>query len=109
KLYRTMLNNGSLGKTQILTEKSVAEMKKVQTGDKIAGFKSSMGYGLGLAVVKEPTGVTAMLSSGSYGHGGAFGTQGWLDPKQDLFMILVIQRVGLGSSDAAKMAQKLAE
>jgi len=109
KLYQMMLNNGALGKTQILSEKSVAEMKKVHTGDKIAGFTPSMGYGLGWAVVKEPTGVTAMLSPGSYGHGGAFGTQGWLDPKQDLFMILLIQRVGLGNSDASKMRQALQE
>lgn len=109
KLYRMMLNRGTLGKTQILSEKSVAEMTKVHTGDKIAGFTPSMGYGLGWAVVKEPTGVTAMLSPGSYGHGGAFGTQGWLDPKRDLFMILLIQRVGLGNSDASKMREAMQE
>jgi CubicO group peptidase (beta-lactamase class C family) len=109
KLYRMMLNHGALGKTQILSAKSVVEMTKVHTGDKAAGFTPGMGYGLGWAVVKEPTGVTAMLSPGSYGHGGAFGTQGWLDPTHDLFMILLIQRVGLGNSDASKMRQVLQE
>ena len=34
---------------------------------------------------------------------------GWLDPKQDLFVILLIQRVGLGNSDASKMRQALQE
>lgn len=42
-----------------------------------------------------------MLSSGSYGHGGAFGTQGWIDPGQDLFIVLLIQRVGLANGDAS--------
>ena len=52
-----------------------------------------MSFGYGWAVVKEPKGVTAMLSPGSYGHGGAFGTQGWIDPKQDLFVVLLTNRV----------------
>ncbi len=28
-----------------------------------------------------------MLSPGSYGHGGAFGTQGWMDPAKDMIRI----------------------
>ena len=47
-----------------------------------------------------------MLSPGSFGHGGAFGTQAWIDPKQDLFMVLLIQRVGLPNSDASPMRKE---
>jgi CubicO group peptidase (beta-lactamase class C family) len=57
--------------------------------------------------VREPKGVTAMLSAGTYGHGGAFGTQGWIDPKQDLFIVLLIQRTGLSNADASPMREKL--
>ena len=63
----------------------------------------------GWAVVREPQGVTAMLSPGTFGHGGAFGTQGWIDPKQDLFAILLIQRTGIPNSDASPMRQALQE
>ncbi len=68
-----------------------------------------MGWGYGFGVVKEPTGATAMLSPGFFGHGGAFGTQAWIDPKQDLFVVLLIQRTGLGNSDASMMRQALQE
>lgn len=109
RLYQTLLNGGTLGKKQIIQEKTLAEMTKIQTGNLKAGFTPGMGFGYGFAVVNEPTGVTAMLSPGSYGHGGAFGTQGWLDPKQDLFVILLIQRVGLSNADASPMRQALQE
>ena len=39
--------------------------------------------GLGWQIVGTPTGITEMLSPGTYGHGGAFGTQGWIDPKKE--------------------------
>jgi len=109
RLYQMMLNNGRWNGTQVLSEKAVAEMTRLQTGDLKTGFVDGMGFGFGWAVVREPKGVTAMLSPGSYGHGGAFGTQGWIDPKHDLFVILLIQRTGLANSDASPMRQALQE
>ena len=109
ELYRMMLNKGELNGKRILSEKAVAEMTRTQTGDIATGFVPGMSFGYGWAVVKEPKGVTAMMSAGTYGHGGAFGTQGWIDPKQDLFVILLIQRTGLSNADASPMRQKLQE
>jgi CubicO group peptidase (beta-lactamase class C family) len=103
KLYQLMLNNGTLGKVRILSPESVATMTKVQTGDLKTGFSDGMGWGFGWGVVRKPQGVTEMLSPGSFGHGGAFGTQVWIDPTQDLFMILLIQRGNLPNSDESKM------
>ena len=94
---------------RIISEKSWAEMTRTQTGDIKTGFTEGMSYGFGWAVVKEPKGVTGMLSPGSYGHGGAFGTQGWMDPKQDLFLVLLIQRTGLQNGDASPMRQAFQE
>ena len=82
-------------------------MTKLQTGDLPCGFVPGMGFGFGWAVVREPQGVTSMLSPGSYGHGGAFGTQGWIDPKKNVFVILLIQRVGLANGDASEMRRDL--
>ena len=107
KLYQTMFGGGTFGKTRIVSADSVATMTKVQTGDLAAAFTPGMGFGLGWAVVRKPTGVTEMLSPGSYGHGGAFGTQAWIDPDKDLFVILLIQRSGLPNSDASPMRQAL--
>jgi CubicO group peptidase (beta-lactamase class C family) len=107
KVCQLMLNNGTLGKTRILSPEGVAAMTKVQTGDLKAGFTDGMGWGLGVGVVKTPTGVTEMLSPGAFGHGGAYGTQYWMDPKQDLFVILLIQRGDLPNSDASPMRKEL--
>ena len=107
KLYQTMLRRGTLGSTRILSEASVATMTSVQTGDLPGGFTPGMGFGYGWAVVRTPMAVTEMLSPGSYGHGSAFGTQAWLDPHRDLFIILLIQRVGLPNADASEMRREL--
>jgi CubicO group peptidase (beta-lactamase class C family) len=107
KLYRMMLNKGELAGKRILSEKAVAQMTRLQTGDLKTGFVDGMGFGYGWAVVREPKGVTGMLSAGSYGHGGAFGTQGWLDPTRDLFAVLLIQRTGLPNADASPMRKEL--
>jgi CubicO group peptidase (beta-lactamase class C family) len=108
KLYRMMLSGGELNGKRILSAKSVAEMTRTQNGLE-AGFVPGMSFGYGWAVVKEPKGATAMLSPGTYGHGGAFGTQAWVDPKQNRFVILLIQRTGLQNADASPMRQKLQE
>jgi CubicO group peptidase (beta-lactamase class C family) len=108
-LYRLMLNKGTLDGKHILSEKAVAEMTRTQSGDIKTGFVDGMSWGYGWAVVKEPTGVTEMLSPGTYGHGGAFGTQGWIDPKRDLFMVLLIQRAALANGDASPMRKTLQE
>ena len=101
KLYQVMLLRGAIGELRIVSEKSVAEMTRNQTGDLTAGFTSNVGMGFGWQVTRQPEGAHAMLSSGTYGHGGAFGTQGWIDPTRDLFIILLIQRVGLANGDAS--------
>ncbi len=106
KLYRMMLHRGQLDGKRILSEKAVAEMTKTQTGDIKTGFVDGMSFGYGWAVVKEPRGVTEMLSAGTYGHGGAFGTQGWIDPQRGVYYILLIQRTGLVNGDASPIRRE---
>ena len=107
KLYRALLHRGTVGSTKIISEPSLAEMTKVQTGELKTGFTDGMGFGFGFAVTRKPEGVHEMLSAGTFGHGGAFGTQGWIDPHQDLFVILLIQRVGLANADASDIRRDL--
>jgi CubicO group peptidase (beta-lactamase class C family) len=106
RLYQMMLHRGEYNGRRIVSESAVATMTTLQTGDLTTGFTPGMGFGFGWAVVREPQGVTAMLSPGTYGHGGAFGTQGWIDPHKDLFVILLIQRVGLPNADGSEMRRE---
>ena len=107
KLYQAMLLGGKLGDAKMLSPDSVKQMTALQTGDLQCGFTPGMGFGFGWAVIKEPQGVHGMLSKGTFGHGGAFGTQGWIDPQQDLFVILLIQRTGLPNADGSELRKEL--
>ena len=106
KLYRFMLNNGKVGDKQLLSEKSLKQMTTTQTGAIKTGFVDGMSWGFGWQVVAEPKGATETLSAGTYGHGGAFGTQGWIDPKKGAFYILMIQRTGIPNGDASEFRKE---
>ena len=109
KLYQMMLRHGVNSDDRVLSVTSVETMTDLQTADLACGFVPGMGFGYGWAVVKEPQGVTGMLSKGTYGHGGAFGTQAWIDPHRDLFVILLIQRTGLTNGDGSDFRKTLQE
>jgi CubicO group peptidase (beta-lactamase class C family) len=42
-----------------------------------------------------------MLSPGTYGHGGAWGTQAWIDPVKGVAYVLMVQRANFANSDAS--------
>lgn len=107
KLYTAMLHKGELNGKRIVSEKAWAEMTKTQTGDIKTGFVDGMSFGYGWAVVKEPKGVTEMLTAGTFGHGGAFGTQGWIDPTKGVFFVLLVQRTGNFGGDGSEMRKEL--
>jgi CubicO group peptidase (beta-lactamase class C family) len=60
-------------------------------------------------VVTEPLGELAGHSLGSYGHGGAFGTQGWIDPANSLISILLVQRGDGGAGSMTNIFLNMAE
>jgi CubicO group peptidase (beta-lactamase class C family) len=109
KLYSMMLNKGTLAGRRYLSEASVEKMTRNHTGELRAGFTDGIVMGLGWQVVGTPVGVTSMLSPGTYGHGGAFGTQGWLDPKKEMFFVLMVQRNGFPNGDASELRRSLQE
>jgi len=109
RFYQTILNGGELCGKRILSPNAVAEMLRVQTGEFTVGFTSGNAWGLGWCIVRQPQGVTQMLSPGTVGHGGAFGTQGWIDPRREMIFILLIQRAGLPNADESPMRKTFQE
>jgi CubicO group peptidase (beta-lactamase class C family) len=45
-------------------------------------------------VVKEASGTLSLLSPGTYGHGGRYGTFCFIDPQKDMIGIFMIHREG---------------
>lgn len=109
KLYQMVLNGGELDGKRYLKAETIKLMTQNHTGDLKASFTEGMGMGLGFHVVMNPTGVTSTLSPGTFGHGGAHGTQGWIDPVKKTIHILLIQRAGLANGNASPMRQAFHE
>jgi CubicO group peptidase (beta-lactamase class C family) len=97
--YQMTLNRGTYHGRRLLAQPSVEVMTALHTGDLPAGHLAGMGYGLAWAVVREPLGTLQLQSIGTYGHGGAFGTQGWVDPKKDLIGVFMIGISSGGGAD----------
>ena len=96
RFLQMLLNGGSLDGKRILGPKTVAYMTADHMGGVVvpgplylpgAGF----GFGLGFAVRKD-AGVSPFPGSvGEYNWGGAGGTYFWVDPKEDLFVVFMMQ------------------
>lgn len=84
--YQMMLSGGAAGGRRYLSKASIEVMTANHTG-KILGDED--GFGL-----------TWHVAHGKYGHGGAWGTQAWLDPARDMFGVFLIQRQGGGAEES---------
>lgn len=99
RFARMILRGGELDGKRYLRPESVGLMTSLQSGDLKTGFTAGCGWGLGWCVARAPQGASAVLSPGSFGHGGAFGTQAWVDPIQKRIYILMVQRADFLNSD----------
>lgn len=107
-----LLAGGTLDGKRYLSPAAMKLLTTVQTGDLPTGFfqsadqgsrGASYGWGIGTCILREPhPGVAAMLSAGTYGHGGAWGTQAWIDPVRGVAYILMLQRADIGNSDGSE-------
>lgn len=109
RFARMILNGGELDGIRYLTPESIAEMTRSHTGDLNAGFVPGSNYGLGWIRVAEPVGVTAPLSAGSFGHGGAYGTQAWIDPVKGRYTVMMVQRTNFNNGDASGTRRQFQE
>lgn len=99
RFLQMLLNGGEWKGRRLLSREAVAQMTRTQTGDLKTGFVDGMSFGFTCGVIRTPQGVTAMLSPGTFGHGGAYGTQGWADPAKGRIHVLMIQRAKLPNAD----------
>ena len=98
-----LLRGGELDGKRYLKPETIAAMTKIRTGELKYAFVPGTFYGLGCGVIREPGGVTAALSPGSFGHGGAYGTQAWIDPVKGRYSVMMVQRANWGSGDASTL------
>ena len=108
-LYQMMLNGGAYNGRRLISRAAVDVMTSLHTGSiDPAGHSPGKGYGLAWTVVKEPLGTLQFQSIGTFGHGGAFGTEGWIDPKKDLIGVFLIQRSSGGGNEESNAFKAMA-
>ena len=90
KFYQALLN----GDRRILSKASIQLMSSKQTGDLRAGHMPHTAFGLTWEVIDDPRGEVHLLSKGTFGHGGAFSTHGWVDPARKTVGVFLTQLTG---------------
>jgi CubicO group peptidase (beta-lactamase class C family) len=100
RFCRMMLGKGELDGVRILGRKTVEYMTMNHLGGDMASMGmprfsetsyAGIGFGLGFSVVIDPAKAEHMTSAGEYAWGGAASTGFWVDPKEELFAILMTQ------------------
>ncbi len=94
--YQMLANGGSFGGRRYLSKQTIEAMTKDYTPD-------HKGYGLTLSILSGTHSLLNLVSPGTFGHGGAFGTGGWVDPANDLVMVFLAQ-MNDGTANLAKDA-----
>jgi CubicO group peptidase (beta-lactamase class C family) len=86
-----LLEGGQLNGKRLLSPKTVELMSSVFVPDTVPGRSPGRGFGLSVQVVSDPVTSGYRVSTGSFGWDGAFGTHFWVDPKEKIVGILMIQ------------------
>ncbi len=84
RFYQMLGNGGTYGGRRILSKQSIQAMTH-------AVSPVHPDYGLTLQIMGNSNTLLNLVSPGTFGHGGAFGTGGWADPKSELVMVFLSQ------------------
>ncbi len=119
RFVQMLLAGGTLDGRRYLSPEALKFITTPQTGDLPVGFFQNdtfgqhgkkYGWGLGTCILRTPhDGVAAMLSPGTFGHGGAWGTQAWIDPVKGVGYVLMVQRANFPNSDASEVRRVFQE
>ena len=86
-----LANGGELRGVRLLSRKSVEMLGAVHVPDTLPGRPAGEGFGLSVRVVTDHAARGTLLSDGTYGWSGAQGTHFFVDPKEQLVGVLMIQ------------------
>ncbi len=95
RFVQMLLDGGKLGNKKILDTKTVANMTTDHTQGITPGpyYLPGAGYGFGLGFAVRKPGAPADGPQGDYTWNGVGGTHFWVFPKDDMFVVFMIQSV----------------
>lgn len=86
-----LADGGQLNGKRLLSPKTVELMDSVFVPDTMAGRAPGRSWGLSMQVISDPIAAGQRVSAGSFGWDGAYGTHFWVDPKEKIVGIMMIQ------------------
>jgi CubicO group peptidase (beta-lactamase class C family) len=94
RFAQMLLNGGVLDNARLLSPKTVELMTVSHTADLPGSGLVGAGaqFGLGFRVVTDVAATQTLGSNGIYGWSGIYGTNFWVDPKERLVAIVMVQR-----------------
>ncbi len=102
RFYQMMANGGIYGGRRYLSAESVKLMTTDRTPD-------HQGYGYGFTTWNNSKVKDYGFPAGTFGHGGAFATAGWVDPKHDMVIVFLTQVIGNSAAPVRLAAIRAAE
>jgi CubicO group peptidase (beta-lactamase class C family) len=96
-----LLDRGRANGRVLLSPTTVDLMIAPHAPDTLPGSTRGGDFGLSVQVMRDPLALGQRVSSGSFGWGGAYGTNFWIDPKEKLVGVLMIQMQG-GSAETRR-------
>lgn len=92
RFAQMMLNKGELDNVRLLGRKTIELMTMNHLPEEFHPFEdASRGFGLGVSVLTDVAKSQTLGSVGTYGWGGAANTIFWVDPKEELIGLLMLQ------------------
>jgi CubicO group peptidase (beta-lactamase class C family) len=89
-----LANRGELNGRRLLSPRAIELMSSNHVGEMMhgqLGRPPGMGFGLTVEVLADPVRAGSFRSKGSFGWDGAFGTHFWVDPKEQLVGVILVQ------------------
>lgn len=92
-----LANGGEWNGVRILSPAMVELMGSCILPDTLPGRQAGEGYGLGVRSICDRVARRTLISNGSFGWSGAYGTHFWVDPSKNLVAIFFSQVSGWGA------------
>lgn len=100
-----LLNGGTYNGVRILSHNTVRLMTMNQIGDlfvNLGGVKSENKFGFGFSIITDNGSRLSPSQTGTYSWGGVFSTSYWVDPKEDMLVLIYRQMWGPHVSETDK-------
>lgn len=106
RFLQMLLNEGELDGVRVLRAETVRQITQNATGNMRTIRGPGWGFTLGFGIVTDPAAAKTRLPAGSYGWGGIYGTQFWIDPANRVVGLVLTQTAIIGSGPIANLVRE---